>query len=245
MGEIFQLLTYVECGCGLSAILVAEEVRKSYRMGEIVVEALRGVSLEIRRGEFTAIFGPSGSGKSTLLNILSGLDRPDEGKVLINGTDISTLSPDKLAETRLRQIGFVFQSFSLLPSLSVLRNVELPLALADVAEAKSLRRAESILALVGLEKRLHHHPTELSGGEQQRVAIARALINEPDIVFADEPTGNLDTSTGLRIVDLMRGLNREKGQTFLVVTHDQNVAKASDRILYLEDGEIKPFKENV
>jgi putative ABC transport system ATP-binding protein len=231
--------------CGLSAILVAEEVRKSYRMGAIVVEALRGVSLEIRRGEFTAIFGPSGSGKSTLLNILSGLDRPDEGKVLVNGTDISTLSPDELAETRLRQIGFVFQSFSLLPSLSVLRNVELPLALADVAEAKSLRRAESILALVGLEKRLHHHPTELSGGEQQRVAIARALINEPDIVFADEPTGNLDTSTGLRIVDLMRRLNKEKSQTFLVVTHDQNVAKASDHILYLEDGEIKRFKENV
>jgi putative ABC transport system ATP-binding protein len=229
----------------LSAILVAEEVRKSYRMGAIVVEALRGVSLEIRRGEFTAIFGPSGSGKSTLLNILSGLDRPDEGKVLVNGTDISTLSPDELAETRLRQIGFVFQSFSLLPSLSVLRNVELPLALADVAEAKSLRRAESILALVGLEKRLHHHPTELSGGEQQRVAIARALINEPDIVFADEPTGNLDTSTGLRIVDLMRRLNKEKSQTFLVVTHDQNVAKASDHILYLEDGEIKRFKENV
>ena len=209
------------------------------------MEALRGVSLEIRRGEFTAVFGPSGSGKSTLLNILSGLDRPDEGKVLINGTDISTLSPDELAETRLRQIGFVFQSFSLLPGLSVLRNVELPLALADVAEAESLQRAESILALVGLEKRLHHHPTELSGGEQQRVAIARALINEPEIVFADEPTGNLDTSTGLRIVDLMRGLNREKGQTFLVVTHDQNVAKASDRTLYLEDGEIKRFKENV
>jgi putative ABC transport system ATP-binding protein len=214
-------------------------------MGEIVVEALRGISLEIRRGEFTAIFGPSGSGKSTLLNILSGLDRPDEGKVLVNGTDISTLSPDELAETRLQKIGFVFQSFSLLPSLSVLRNVELPLALADVAEAESLQRAESILTLVGLEKRLHHHPSELSGGEQQRVAIARALINEPDIVFADEPTGNLDTSTGLRIVDLMRRLNKKKGQTFLVVTHDQNVAKASDRILYLEDGEIKRFKENV
>jgi len=227
----------------MPTILEAKEVKKAYRMGKVLVPALRGVSFEIDEGEFVAIFGPSGSGKSTLLHVLGGLDRPDQGKVFIDGISLSTLHNDELAEVRLRKIGFVFQFFNLLPRLTALRNVELPLTLADVPEEESVKKAKEMLKLVGLEERIGHRPTELSGGEQQRVAIARALINDPKIVLADEPTGNLDTATGSEIVRLMQRLNEEKGQTFVVVTHDPSVAEAAHRILYLKDGAIQGVKK--
>jgi putative ABC transport system ATP-binding protein len=214
-------------------------------MGNVTVSALLGISLEIEEGDFIAILGPSGSGKSTLLHVLGGLDRPDEGEVLIDGISLYTLNDSKLADVRLRKIGFVFQFFNLLPRLSALRNVELPLTLADVTEQESLKKAKGLLDLVGLGDRVTHRPTELSGGEQQRVAIARALINDPKIVLADEPTGNLDTSTGGEIVRLMQRLNKEKGQTFVVVTHDVGVAENADRILSLKDGVIQGEKKGV
>ncbi|MFQ6074394.1 MAG: ABC transporter ATP-binding protein [Candidatus Bathyarchaeia archaeon] len=227
----------------MPTILTAKDIKKTYRMGKVSVPALRGVSLEVSEGEFVAIFGPSGSGKSTLLHVLGGLDKPDQGEVFIDGTSLSTLHDNELAEVRLRKIGFVFQFFNLLPRLTALRNVELPLTLADVPEEESVEKAKEALKLVGLEDRISHCPTELSGGEQQRVAIARALVNDPKIVLADEPTGNLDTVTGSEIVRLMQRLNEEKGQTFVVVTHDPSVAEAAHRILYLKDGTIQSIKE--
>jgi putative ABC transport system ATP-binding protein len=220
-------------------ILETVEVEKAYQMGKVKVSALRGVSLQIEEGEFMAIFGPSGSGKSTMLHVLGGLDRPDKGSVLVDGTDLSTLNDSKLADIRLHKIGFVFQFFNLLPKLTALRNVELPLTLADVSEDESLGKAKEMLELVGLKDRIDHRPTEMSGGEQQRVAIARALINNPKIVLADEPTGNLDTTTGWDIVNLMKRLNEKTKQTFVVVTHDQSVAETADRMIQLKDGKIQ------
>ncbi|NIR86212.1 ABC transporter ATP-binding protein, partial [Candidatus Bathyarchaeota archaeon] len=207
------------------------------------VPALQGVTFDVAKGEFVAIFGPSGSGKSTLLHVLGGLDRPDEGEVLVDRISFSTLNANELAEVRLRKIGFVFQFFNLLPRLTALRNVELPLALADLPEKECIEKAREVLRLVGLEDRMNHRPSELSGGEQQRVAIARALINDPKIVLADEPTGNLDTTTGWEIVQLMKRLNEEKAQTFVVVTHDPSIAENADRILYLKDGLIAGVKK--
>jgi putative ABC transport system ATP-binding protein len=227
----------------VTALLEAKDVKKTYRMGKVLVPALQGVTFDVKEGEFVAVFGPSGSGKSTLLHVLGGLDRPDEGEVLIDGIGFSTLNDNALAEVRLRKIGFVFQFFNLLPRLTALRNVELPLTLADVPEKDSIKKAEDMLKLVGLGDRVNHRPSEVSGGEQQRIAIARALINDPKIVLADEPTGNLDTSTGGEIVQLMKRLNAEKGQTFVVVTHDPAIAETADRIIYLEDGLVKRVKE--
>lgn len=223
-------------------ILETVEVEKAYQMGKVKVSALRGVSLQVEEGEFVAIFGPSGSGKSTMLHVLGGLDRPDKGSVLVDGTDLSTLNDSKLADIRLHKIGFVFQFFNLLPKLTALRNVELPLTLADVSEDESLGKAKEMLELVGLKDRMDHRPTEMSGGEQQRVAIARALINSPKIVLADEPTGNLDTTTGWDIVNLMKRLNEKTRQTFVVVTHDQSVAETADRMIQLKDGKIQGIK---
>jgi len=227
----------------MPVILEAREVEKTYTMGKVLVSALRGVTLEVEQGEFVAIFGPSGSGKSTLLHVLGGLDRPDKGDVYVDGINLSTLNDAKLAEVRLHKIGFVFQFFNLLPRITALRNVELPLTLADVSEKESIQKATDMLELVGLKERINHRPTELSGGEQQRVAIARALINNPKIVLADEPTGNLDTTTGWEIVRLMKRLNEEKGQTFVVVTHDQGVAETAHRMIYLKDGVIQGVKK--
>jgi len=228
----------------MPVILEAREIEKTYRMGKVLVLALKKVTLEVEQGEFVAIFGPSGSGKSTLLHVLGGLDRPEKGEVCIDGINLSTLNDARLAEVRLRKIGFVFQFFNLLPRLTALRNVELPLTLADVSEKESMQKATDMLELVGLKNRVNHKPTELSGGEQQRVAIARALINDPKILLADEPTGNLDTTTGWEIVRLLKRLNEEKGQTFVVVTHDQSVAETADRMIYLKDGVIQSMKEN-
>jgi putative ABC transport system ATP-binding protein len=225
----------------VTALLEAKGLKKTYRMGKVLVPALQGITFDVAEGEFLAVFGPSGSGKSTLLHVLGGLDRPDEGEVFVDGVGFSTLNDNALAEVRLRRIGFQF--FNLLPRLTALRNVELPLTLADFPEKESIKKAEDMLKLVGLEDRMSHRPSEMSGGEQQRVAIARALVNDPKIVLADEPTGNLDTSTGGEIVQLMKRLNEEKGQTLVVVTHDPAIAETVDRIIYLEDGRIQRIKK--
>jgi putative ABC transport system ATP-binding protein len=216
--------------------LEIENIKKTYKMGKVLVPALRGVTFKVEKGEIVAILGPSGSGKSTLLHILGALDRPNEGKVIVDGVNLSTLSANELADVRLRKVGFVFQFFNLLPRLTALENVELPLALADVSGKKYHEKASEVLKLVGLEERKDHRPTEMSGGEQQRVAIARALVNDPSIILADEPTGNLDTRTGFDIIRLMKRLNEERGQTFVVVTHDPAIAETADRIIYLKDG---------
>lgn len=227
----------------MTVILEARDVYKTYPLGKVEVSALRGISIKIEQGEFVAILGPSGSGKSTLLHVLGGLDRPDKGSILIDGINLSTLNDAKLADVRLRKIGFVFQFFNLLPRLTALKNVELPLTLADVPEKETAQKATEMLELVGLKDRIHHRPTELSGGEQQRVAVARALINDPKIVLADEPTGNLDTKTGWEIVSLMNRLSAEKNQTFVVVTHDQGVAENANRIIHLKDGVVQGVKK--
>jgi len=224
-------------------LLEARDIKKTYRMGRVLVPALRGITFEVKGGEFVAIFGSSGSGKSTLLHILGALDRADEGKVFVDGIDLFTLSDNELADVRLRKVGFVFQFFNLLPRLTALRNVELPLTLADVSDKECHEKASEVLKLVGLEGRVDHRPIELSGGEQQRVAIARALVNDPSIILADEPTGNLDTKTGFEIAQLMKRLNEEKGQTFVVVTHDPAIAETVDRIIYLKDGLIEGIKK--
>ena len=225
-------------------ILDVRDVKKNYRMGKVFVPALRGVSFNVEQGEMLTVFGPSGSGKSTLLHLMGGLDRPDDGDILIDSVNILKLSEGKLAELRLTKIGFVFQFFNLLPRLSALRNIELPLDISGVPEKEASSRAQDMLKLVGLEERGTHRPSELSGGEQQRVAIARALITNPKIILADEPTGNLDTKTGHEIVDLMEKLNDEKGQTFIVVTHDPRIAEEADRIVYIKDGLIEAIKES-
>jgi len=230
-------------GLPMASILEVREVKKTYHMGKVLVPALRGVSFDVEEGEFLTIFGPSGSGKSTLLHLIGGLDRPDEGEILIDGSNIFKLNDSKLAELRLTKIGFVFQFFNLLPRLTALRNVELPLSIAGLPEKEVMERAKEMLGFVGLEERLDHRPFELSGGEQQRVAIARALINNPKIVLADEPTGNLDTKTGWEIVQLMKKLNEEKEQTFVVITHDPYIAESADRMVHLKDGLIEGIKK--
>ena len=227
----------------MTALLEAKGLKKTYRMGKVLVPALQGITFDLAEEEFVAVFGPSGSGKSTLLYLLGGLDKPDEGEVLIDGISLSALKDNALAEVRLRKIGFIFQFFNLLPRLTALRNIELPLTLAETTEKESIKKAEEMLKLVGLGDRMNHRPSEMSGGEQQRVAIARALINDPKIVLADEPTGNLDTNTGWEIVQLMKRLNKEKGQTFIVVTHDPAIAETVDRIIYLKDGMIQKIKK--
>jgi len=229
----------------MTFIVEVRDVTKSYRLGKISVPALRGVSFDVEEGEFLTIFGPSGSGKSTLLHLIGGLDRPDGGEISVDGSNLLQLGDDELARLRLTKIGFVFQFFNLLPRITALANVELPLAIANLPEKESAERAKETLRLVGLETRMDHRPSELSGGEQQRVAIARALINNPKIVLADEPTGNLDTKIGGEIVQLMRRLNKEEGQTFVIITHDATVAENADRTLYLKDGSIEGVKEGV
>ena len=227
----------------MTPILEVRNIRKGYKLGKIQVPALRGITFNVNQGEFLAIFGPSGSGKSTLLHLMGGLDRPDEGEILIDGSNLQDLHDNELAELRLKKIGFVFQFFNLLPRLTALRNVELPLTVAGLPEKEALEKAEEMLKLMGLEARVDHKPSELSGGEQQRVAMARALINDPKIVLADEPTGNLDTKTGWELVELMRKLNKEKGQTFVMITHDPHIAETADHMIHLRDGLIEGTKE--
>lgn len=222
----------------MESIVEVVNVRKIYEMGEVRVPALNGVNLRVKTGEFMGVMGPSGSGKTTLLHLIGALDRPTEGRVLIKGADISRLSDDELAELRNREIGFVFQFFNLIPRMTAVENVELPMAFAGVPREKRRRRAVELLERVGLGDRLNHRPTELSGGEQQRVAIARALVNNPSVMLCDEITGNIDTKTGEEILMLLRELNKEQNQTFVLVTHDPTVARSTDRIAYMQDGMI-------
>jgi putative ABC transport system ATP-binding protein len=222
-------------------MIEVQDITKIYKLGSVEVPALRSVSFSIERGEVVAIMGQSGSGKSTLMNVLGCLDLPTSGQYHLDGQNVAGLGEDELAEVRNRKIGFVFQQFNLLPRISVRRNVELPLTYNGNQSQKEIeRRAVAILQAVGLGDRMHHRPTELSGGQQQRVAIARALINEPDMILADEPTGNLDSHTGAEIMNLLLRLNQERGLTLIIVTHDPSIASHSQRVIRLKDGVIEP-----
>jgi putative ABC transport system ATP-binding protein len=221
----------------VSALVRAEGVRRDYRVGEDVLRALRGVDLVIESGDWVAIVGPSGCGKSTLLNLLGAIDTPTAGRVLIDDRDVSSLADREATRFRLLQVGFVFQRFYLVPALTALENVELPLSEAGVAKSERRRRAMELLAYVGVAERARHRPAQLSGGEQQRVAIARAVANRPALLLADEPTGELDASTGEQIISLLSRLNRD-GMTLVVVTHDEDLARAARRVVHMRDGVI-------
>ena len=220
------------------SIISVEGVTKHYALGTQTVEALRGVSFDIKKGEFSAIMGPSGSGKSTLMNIIGCLDIPTHGTYLLNNQEVSSLDDDALAGIRNKEIGFVFQNFHLLARNSALDNVMLPLKYAGIEKADQITRAKAALSEVGLEDRMDHQPSELSGGQQQRVAIARALVNNPSILFADEPTGNLDSQTGHDVMQLFHNLH-DQGQTIILITHENEVAAEAQRIIFIKDGLIE------
>jgi putative ABC transport system ATP-binding protein len=229
------------------AVISVRNLVKTYHVGEIPVPALRGISLEIETGEFVAVVGPSGSGKSTLMHILGCLDLPTSGQYFLDGTDVSHLSEDELSEVRNHKIGFVFQGFNLLPRTSALENVELPLLYnsgRQLTTSERRRRTMDALAAVGLEDRAEHHPNQLSGGQQQRVAIARALMNNPSILLADEPTGNLDSRTSIEVMDIFQALQDERGITIVLITHEQQVAEYGSRIVTFKDGRVIEDRAN-
>jgi putative ABC transport system ATP-binding protein len=234
----------MNAGPGISTLtnqfaIHTENACRHYTMGESRIRAVDGVSIQVARGEFVALLGISGSGKSSLLNLIAGLDRPTSGAVIVEGRDLSKLSREELAHYRLRTVGMVFQSFNLIPSMTVLENVELPLRFAEVDRAKRDGLAREALERVRLEKRLHHRPSELSGGEQQRTALARALINRPKVLLADEPTGNLDSRTGTEIMELIRDFNQSLGMTVVMVTHERPLAERyAARMIFLADGKV-------
>jgi len=223
----------------MASVIEIRDLVKDYKLGEVPVHVLRGISCEIERGDFVSIMGPSGSGKSTLMNILGCLDKPTSGTYMLDGISVARLQRDELAEIRNRKIGFVFQQFNLLARTSALENVELPLMYTDVPDRERHERARKALFAVGLAGREGHQPSQLSGGQQQRVAIARALVNNPSIVLADEPTGALDSRTGLEIMAILQKLNREQGITVIVVTHDPDIAAYSSRNIHFKDGRLQ------
>ncbi len=225
-------------------MITLQKLMKIYPMGDSTVHALDGVSLFIGQGEFVAITGPSGSGKSTLMNILGCLDRPTSGSYQLDGAEVATLNDDQLALTRNKKIGFVFQNFNLLPRISALHNIALPLVYAGVAEKERLSRSLTVLARVGLAERRDHRPNELSGGQRQRIAIARALVNDPAILIADEPTGNLDTKSSLEIMDIFCDLHKQ-GRTIIMVTHEPDIAADAERVVHVRDGRILKDERNV
>ncbi len=220
----------------MESVVELKNVEKEYIMGEVKIKAINGVSLKIRKSENVAIMGPSGSGKSTMLHLIGCLDRPTKGKIFIDGKNVSNLSGNELAKIRREKIGFIFQFFNLIPTFTALGNVELPMIFSKKQNRKE--RAKELLKAVGLGHRLYHYPSQLSGGETQRVAIARALANDPEIILADEPTGNLDSKSGKEIMDILVKLNKERGTTLLIVTHDNSIAKHAKRIIKLKDGKI-------
>ncbi len=220
-------------------VILMENIHKVYQMGAVEVHALRGISLTIRKGEFVAIMGTSGSGKSTMMNILGCLDNPTKGNYFLDGEDVSTLTKDARADIRNRKIGFVFQGFNLLSRTSASENVELPMLYAGIEAAERSKRTSEALAAVGLAGRENNNPNQLSGGQQQRVAIARSLVNQPSIILADEPTGNLDSRTSIEVMEIFQKLNREKGITLVVVTHEADIAQFAERIVLFKDGRIK------
>src|SRR3954454_18653562 len=220
-------------------VIELDHIHKTYTMGDVEVHALRGVSLTIREGEFVAIMGASGSGKSTTMNIIGCLDRPTRGTYILDGEDVSQMSKDERADIRCKKIGFVFQGFNLLSRTSALENVELPMLYSEVESAERDRRAREALAAVGLEGREQNHPNQLSGGQQQRVAVARALVNNPALILADEPTGNLDSRTSIEVMEIFQRLNRERGITLVLVTHEADIAEYAKRVVVFKDGKIR------
>lgn len=222
----------------MKTIIRIEKVWKTYKMGETEVHALRGLDLQIKEGEFVCIMGPSGSGKSTCVNMVGCLDIPTKGEIYLKGHNIAHLSESKLAQIRGRTIGFVFQQFNLMPSLTALENITLPMTFQDIPKQKRIRRAAKLLGMVGLKDRINHKPTEMSGGEQQRVAIARSLANDPPVILADEPTGNLDSKTGKMVMEFLKNLHRNEKKTIVMVTHDSVLSKFAERIAFLKDGAI-------
>ena len=225
------------------SVIRIENLAKTYRMGDQIVQALRAISLEIEKNEYVALMGPSGSGKSTLMNMLGCLDSPSAGEYYLNGQNVSTMSDDELAVVRNKEIGFVFQTFNLIPRLSALENVALPLVYAGLNSKQRLHRAKEVLASVGLEERMHHKPNELSGGQRQRVAVARALVNSPSIILADEPTGNLDSKTSVEIMGLFEAIHNQ-GNTVILVTHEPDIALHAHRVIRLRDGLIETDVQN-
>jgi putative ABC transport system ATP-binding protein len=230
-------MAYEKSAMSMASIVEAVNLKKTYMLGKIPVEALRGVNLKVESGDFLAVLGPSGSGKSTLLNLVGALDKPTAGTLLIDGVDVSNLSDNQLSDLR-RRVGFVFQFFNLIPRFTARDNVELSLSIAGVSKAERKKRAEELLETVGLKDRIKHKPAELSGGQQQRVAIARALANKPRFLLLDEPTGNIDSKTAHEIMRLVKRLNKEKGVTIIMVTHDQHLAREAKRIVQMFDGVI-------
>ncbi|MFP4403212.1 MAG: ABC transporter ATP-binding protein [Candidatus Woesearchaeota archaeon] len=226
-------------------IIELKDVWKIYKMGKVLVPALKGLNFKVKQGEFVSIIGPSGSGKSTAMNMVGVLDFPTKGKIYLDGKDITLMYESDLAQIRGQKIGFIFQQFNLINTLTALENVMLPMTFQGVSEEKRKKRAIKLLDLVDLKERYNHRPTELSGGQQQRVAIARSLANDPEVILADEPTGNLDSKTGVNVLNFLKKLNKEQNKTIVMVTHDLNLAKEAKRVEYLKDGEIiKDYLKN-
>ncbi len=224
-------------------VVRTRDVRRTFTMGQVSVEALKGINMEVRKGEYISIMGPSGSGKSTLFNMIGGLDKPTRGKVYIDEVDVAQLDAYELAWLRCRKIGYIFQTFNLIPVMTALENITLPMIFAGLSTDESIDKGVELLKVVGLGDRVQHKPSELSGGQQQRVAVARSLANDPAIVLADEPTGNLDLKTGKEIIDLLKRLNREKEVTIISATHDLKMLDVSDRIFWIRDGKVERVEE--